>query len=113
DFGYAPLDRYLMGLAGPFDVTAIAIFPREALAQPSASAPIRTISLDDIVRQYGDRDPAPAFSMAIRQAFVIVSVTAAGAAACTAALRRSDFLKRHEERFRAATNNKASLDASL
>jgi len=121
--GYGPLDEYLMGLRRPEDVRPVFIVrnptgtsPTDPGRDPQTGVTFRgtrkDVPMADIIASLGARRPAASSSLPPwRQAFVYVSV---GGAPDAAVIAKVDQLRKQwEPFFRAAVNQRRSVDTRL
>ncbi len=121
--GYGPLDEYLMGVRRPEDVRPVFIVRNPASTSPTDPGrdpqtgvtfrgTRRDVPMAEIIAALGPRRPASSTALPPwRQAFVYVSV---GGPADPAAIAKVDQLRKQwEPFFRAAVNQRRSVDTRL
>lgn len=119
--GYAPLDRYLMGLAAPAEVLP-SFYVRPSVSLSPESAPLRgfsydgsrvNVTIDEVVATEGRRTPDHTVAQRrFRMAFILI--TATGVEPGADQIQQIDaYRQAFEPFFERAAGGRATLDASL
>ncbi len=118
--GYSPLDQYLMGLRGPYEVPSTFLVTnsnRPAASFPQVGVPIRgdrqDITIDDLIAAEGKRVPDDTVSQRLFR-FAFVLITPAGTPASADELAQMEaYRAEFEPYYNRATGERGWADATL